>query len=94
MYVMKIYNKQAKEHPFVIKYFKKFENAVATVSVIDTIPITDITGNLMELLGNPEIYYGSETADGTADDFEFRYQNGTIIYIGQILAEEDKSKEK
>lgn len=89
MYVMKVYKKNKKE-PSSIKYFRKFENAVAVVSEISAMLPNNITEDPAEPFGNPEIYYGSETADGTADDFEFRYQNGTIIYIGQILAEEDK----
>lgn len=93
MYIMKVYKKNKKE-PSSVKYFRKFENALAVVSEISALPPNDIPENITEPFENPEIYYGSIADDGTADDFEFRYPNGTIVYIGQILAEEDKRREK
>lgn len=101
VFVLKLYQKGKKTNSlfdrkklfseneyFCSKYFRRFENAVAYVS----------DGNLFKdylpeekigTLGKPEIYYGSKDADGNADDFELRYENDIVVYIGQIIFEED-----
>lgn len=49
-----------------------------------------LPNDLIATLGKPQVYSGSNTGP-MADDFEFRYENEVIVYIGQILFEEEKN---
>ena len=81
MFVVKIYKE--KQLLDVIHY-NIFQNALADIgdkSVFENIP-----KNLIDTLGNPEIYcFSRDEETNTADDFEFRYSNGVIVYLGEIF---------
>lgn len=92
-YILKLYQKDkltGQEKVFCRKYFRRFENAVACITVPDIFKC--LPEALRTTLGNPRVR-NSSFNDGVADDFEFRYQNGVTVYIGQILFEEDKDED-
>ena len=91
-YILKLYQREKlvdQSKVFCRKYFRRFENAVACISDADI--FKHLPEGLMANLGNPRIYYAS-SGNGFGDDFEFQYQNGVVVYIGQILFEEDKGE--
>ena len=75
-----------------IRHFEYFENAMAYVAdheAFDDIP--DEIINAMGEWGSPKIYCHSINEETQlADDFEFKYPCGIIIYIGKIMTEEEK----
>ena len=80
MFIAKIY----KEKQLLdVKHYISFQNALANIAdkyIFDSVP-----DELVNTLGNPEIHcfsYSEET--GEADDFEFRYPNGVMVYVGEI----------
>jgi hypothetical protein len=92
-YILKLYQKGKltdENKEFCRRYFRRFENAVACISDADIFEC--LSEELRANLGNPQIYYAS-SGNGVADDFEFRFQNGIVAYIGQILFEEDKDED-
>lgn len=92
-YILKLYQKGKltdENKVFRRKYFRRFENAVACIADADI--FERLPEELRANLGNPQIYYASRDND-VADDFEFRYQNGVVIYVGQVLFEEDKNED-
>ena len=92
-YILEFYQKgklTEQNKVFCCRYFRKFENAVACIAVPDIFEC--LPEELQATLGNPKIYCASR-GNGIADDFRFRYQNGIVVYIGQILFEEDKAEE-
>lgn len=93
LYILKLYQKgklAEQNKVFCRKYFRRFENAVAYITVPDIFEC--LPKELRTTLGNPRVWCSSFN-DGVADDFEFRYQNGIVVYIGQILFEEDKDED-
>lgn len=88
MYVMKI---SKDKQLLAVRHYQYFENAVADISdsaVFDDIP--DEIINEMGEWGVPKIYVASESEDGIADDFAFRYPCGIVIYVGKILCNDIK----
>ena len=88
-YILKLYRKENLTD-LCRKYFRRFENAMACIADADI--FEHLPEELRANLGNPQIYYASRDND-VADDFEFRYQNGVVIYVGQVLFEEDKNED-
>lgn len=91
MYIMKI----LKEKQLLsVWHYETFENAMADVAdhkVFDDIP--DEIINSMGEWGNPKIFCHSYNDEAElADNFEFIYPCGIIIYIGKVLTEEAKKR--
>lgn len=92
-YILKLYQKEKltdQSKVFCRKYFRRFENAVACIADVDI--FEHLPEELRVNLGNPQIYYAS-SGNEIADDFEFRYKNGVVVYIGQVMFEEDKEED-
>lgn len=87
MFVAKIYttDKQILD----VKHYLVFQNALADIASEDM--FENIPNELLETLGSPDIHCHSvsETTNA-ADDFEFRYPNGVIVYLGEIYAVDEK----
>jgi hypothetical protein len=66
-----------------VKHYSVFQNAVADIgngNIFENIP-----DELFSTLGNPKILCFSESEEtGISDDFEFRYENGVTVYVGEI----------
>ena len=81
MFVAKIYttDKQILD----VKHYLVFQNAIADIA--SGAMFENISNELSKKLGSPDIHCHSvsETTN-TADDFEFRYANGVIVYLGEI----------
>ena len=84
MYTVKVYNK---EHLFDVMHYNAFQNALADISnkkVFETIP-----EEFLDSLGNPNICFSSwDEKNNVADDFEFRFENGVIVYIGKTYTKD------
>lgn len=79
MYVMKVYlDKQLMS----VRHYNKFQNAFADIA--DENFTDDLSDEIMETLGKPQLYYASRDNDNMADDFEFRFNNNVIVYVGVI----------
>lgn len=88
MYVMKIY-KRGSDNLMDVKHFEYFENAVA--SLISKRAFNNLADGDVITLGKPELYFASiDKEKNIADDFEFRYENGIIVYIGQVYPSDNK----
>ena len=91
MYTVKVY----KEKQIIdVMHYRSFQNALADISekkVFETTP-----KELIDSLGNPGIYYGSwDEENNIADDFEFRYENGVTVYVGETYTVDSlRRKEK
>lgn len=70
-----------------VKHYDYFENAVAELGELDM--FDNLPEELCCTLGKPEIKYESES-NGIADDFEFHYENGVVVYIGIVMTREEK----
>lgn len=80
MFVVKITkNKQLLD----VKHYKVFQNAIADIGSKNI--FENIEEELVETLGNPEIRsFSYSEITGISDDFEFRYQNGVNVYLGEL----------
>ena len=89
MYILKILkDKQI----LAVLHYKHFENAIAAISdysVFDLIP-EEVVDSMGEW-GIPRMSYHGVDKAGIADDFEFKYPCGVVIYVGKVLFEEDKT---
>lgn len=88
MFVAKIYTREKKEI-LDVRHYSVFQNALADIAVKEM--FENIPDELVETLGNPDIrcHSVSETTN-IADDFEFRYTNGVIVYLGEICPVDKK----
>ena len=79
-----------------VKHYRSFRNVVADIGSLGI--FENIGDELVETLGNPRIYAHSVNDQGIADDFEFRYANGILVYVGDIYFDDEfkanKAKEK
>ena len=88
VYVCKIYKKQARDNLFCQVYYRRIENFLGAIAD-NSLFYEYLPNDLITTLGKPQVYSGSNTGS-MSDDFEFRYENEVIVYIGQILFEEEK----
>lgn len=88
MYLMKIY-RRGKGNLMDVKHFEHFENAVA--SLISKHAFENLTDEDVITLGKPGLYFASVNKEkNVADDFEFRYENGITVYIGQVCPSDNE----
>ena len=93
MYLMKI---SKDKQLLAVRLYESFQNAMADVA--DHIAFNDIPDEIINSMGewgNPQISchsYDSKTE--LADDFEFKYPCGVLIYIGAVLTEEAKERKE
>lgn len=84
MYLVKI----CKEKQILdILHYQKFENIFADVADKTIFREDFIPEEIMLEINKceyPKIFCASETENGIADDFEFRYENGIYVYAGTI----------
>lgn len=81
MFVVKIYTKE--KQILDVKHYMVFQNALADIG--DKSIFENISDELFDTLDNPKISSHSISEENnTADDFEFRYANGVIVYLGEI----------
>ncbi|WP_342982569.1 hypothetical protein [Ruminococcus sp. 2227st1_E6_2227SCRN_220401] len=88
VYVCKMYKKQDRDNLFCQVYYRRIENFLGAIAD-NSLFYEYLPKDLIATLGKPQVYSGSNTGP-MADDFEFRYENEVIVYIGQILFEEEK----
>lgn len=81
MFVVKI----SKEKQLLdVKHYAVFQNALADIGNKEI--FENISDELFDTLGNPEIKnYSISEENNTADDFEFKYTNGVVVYLGEII---------
>ena len=88
MYILKLsYNNQI----LAIRHYNSFQNALADVAdldIINEIVSSDIRNSLGEC-GNPKISFHTINKSDIADDFEFKYDNGLLAYIGEVLVKDN-----
>ena len=82
MYVVKI---TKEKQILAVRHYEKFQNALA--EIIHGTVFEDLEDDIIPReIGRPELSYHSIDEDtNTADDFEFRYPDGLLVYLGEIL---------
>lgn len=71
-----------------VLHYHRFENVFADVADKTIFREDMIPESIMleiDKCDYPKIYCASETEEGIADDFEFRYENGIYVYVGRVL---------
>ena len=88
MYLVKV----CKEKQILdVLHYQRFENIFADVVDKTIFREEFIPEDIMleiDRCESPKIFYSSETEEGIADDFEFRYGNGIYVYAGTIHLED------
>ena len=84
MYLVKI----CKENQILdVLHYQRFENIFADVADKTIFREDFIPEDIMLKIDEckcPQIFCASETENGVADDFEFRYGDGIYVYAGTI----------
>ena len=94
MYVAKVYTRDdnGKQVYHDIRHYKHFESAVSEIS--DKGLFDNLSDDLYDTLGKCTIFFGGISNDtNMADDFEFRFENGVVVYVGTIIVEDLEVKE-
>lgn len=88
MYLVKV----CKEKQILdVLHYQRFENVFADVSDKTIFRDGIIPDEIMLEIDKcecPKIFCASESSEGVADDFEFRYGNGIYVYVGTIRLED------
>lgn len=77
-----------------VRHYEKFQNAMSAIA--DYEPFDDIPDDIINSMGewgNPRISSHSyNDKEGVADDFEFHYPCGIVIYLGSVITEEEMER--
>ena len=80
MFVVKVYHEKKLVD---VAHYRVFQNALA--DICNKKVFQNVQKNIVDTLGNPEIrYFSLNNETNTADDFEFCFSNGVMVYLGEV----------